>query len=154
MLQFTPIETLTISPIGGYRYDDYLDSALGLQSAETWTVGIDIGWSPIEWLSFSAGYEYEFGKTHQQSRSREQTGTTIFDFPDFTWTSENVDRIQTVYAGIRATLIPKVLEWTLGFAYSNANGQVNTSNPVKPTSGTRPSRPTRPPSRFRPPMRR
>ena len=136
MLQFTPIETLTISPIGGYRYDDYPDSALGLQSAETWSLGIDIGWSPVPWLSFSAGYEYEFGKTHQQSRSREQTGTTIFDFPDFTWTSENVDRIQTVYAGIRATFIPKVLEWTLGLAYQTANGQVNTSNPVKPTSGT------------------
>ena len=136
MLQFTPLETLTISPIGGYRYDDYPDSSLGLQNAETWTLGIDVGWSPIEWLSFSAGYEYEFGKTHQQSRSREQTGTTIFDFPDFTWTSENVDRIQTVYAGIRATLIPKLLEWTLGFAYQTANGQVNTSNPVKPTSGT------------------
>jgi MtrB/PioB family decaheme-associated outer membrane protein len=136
MLQFTPFETLTISPIGGYRYDDYPDSTLGLQNAETWSLGIDIGWSPVPWLSFSAGYEYEYGKTHQQSRSREQTGTTIFDFPDFTWTSESVDRIQTVYASLRATLIPKALEWTLGLAYQTANGQVNTSNPVKPTSGT------------------
>ena len=136
MLQFTPIETMTISPIAGYRYDDYINSALGLQSAETWTVGLDIGWSPTEWLSFSVGYEYEFGETHQQSRSREQTGAQIFDFSDFTWTSKNVDRIQTVFAGIRATLIPKVLEWTVDFAYSNANGQVNTTNPVKPTSGT------------------
>jgi MtrB/PioB family decaheme-associated outer membrane protein len=136
MLQFTPIETLTISPIGGYRHDDYPDSTLGLKNAETWSLGIDIGWSPLPWLSLSVGYEYEQGKTRQQSRSREQSGTTIFDFPDFTWTSENVDRIQTVYAGIRATLIPKALEWTVDVAYSNANGQVNTSNPVKPTSGT------------------
>lgn len=136
MLQFTPIETLTISPIGGYRYDDYVDSSLGLQKAETWTVGLDIGWSPLEWLSFSVGYEYEFGETHQQSRSREQTGTRIFDFSDFTWTSKNVDRIQTVFAGVRAAIIPKALEWTVDLAYQTANGQVNTSNPVKPTSGT------------------
>ncbi|HWC03854.1 MAG TPA: MtrB/PioB family decaheme-associated outer membrane protein [Methylomirabilota bacterium] len=136
MLQFTPIETLTISPIGGYRYDDYINSPLGLQKVETWTAGLDIGWSPSEWLSFSIGYEYEFVESRQQSRSREQTGTTIFDFADFTWTSKNVDRIQTVYAGIRATLIPKVLDWTVDLAYSSANGQVNTSNPTKPTSGT------------------
>jgi MtrB/PioB family decaheme-associated outer membrane protein len=136
MLQFTPLDTLTISPTGSYRYDDYPDSTLGLQNGKTWTLGIDIGWSPFQWLSFAVGYEYEYGKTHQQSRSREQTGTTIFDFSDFTWTSENIDRIQTVHAGFRATLIPKVLEWTLDLAYSDANGEVNTSNPTKPKSGT------------------
>ena len=136
MLQFTPLDTLTISPIGGYRYDDYIDSSLGLQSVETWTAGLDIGWSPREWLSFSIGYEYESLESRQQSRSREQTGTTVFDFTDFTWTSKNVDRIQTVYAGIRTTLIPKVLDWTVDLAYSSANGQVNTSNPTTPTSGT------------------
>jgi MtrB/PioB family decaheme-associated outer membrane protein len=136
MLQFTPLETLTITPIGAYRHDDYIDSSLGLQKAETWTVGLDIGWSPREWLSFSVGYEYEFGKTRQQSRSREQSGTQIFDFPDFTWTSKNVDRIQTVFAGLRAALIPNVLDWTVDLAYQTANGQVNTTNPTRPTSGT------------------
>ena len=136
MVQITPLETLSFTPTASYIFDDYLNSSLGLQSVETWTVGVDIGWSPREWLSFSIGYEYEFMESRQQSQSREQSGTTIFDFPDFTWTSKNVDRIQTVYAGIRATLMPKVLEWTVDLAYSTANGQVNTSNPTTPTSGT------------------
>jgi MtrB/PioB family decaheme-associated outer membrane protein len=135
LLQFTPLETLTVSPTIGYRNDDYYNSALGLQSAESFVGGLDFSWSPLPWLTFSAGYTYEKIDQEMRSRNREVVGSTVLDPPDFDWLTDNVDTIHTVYAGLRATLIPKVLDWVLNIAYTNATGEVNTTNPVKPTSG-------------------
>jgi MtrB/PioB family decaheme-associated outer membrane protein len=135
LLQFMPTDVVTVSPTFSYRNDDYYNSALGLQNAEAWTAGIDGSWSPFEWLAVSAGYTYEKIDQKQRSRNREVSGTSVIDPPDFDWISSSVDTIHTVYAGVRATLIPKVLDWVANVAYSHATGETNTSNPVTPTSG-------------------
>ena len=135
LLQFTPTEAISISPNFSYRNDDYYNSLLGLQKAESWSAGFDVSWTPLEWLSAALGYTYERIDQQQRSRSREVVGTATLDVPDFDWVSNNVDTVHTVYAGLRAALIPKVLDWVLNVAYSQATGEINTRNPVTPTSG-------------------
>jgi MtrB/PioB family decaheme-associated outer membrane protein len=135
LLQFTPTEALSFSPTFGYRYDDYYDSALGLQSAEAWSAGFDLGWAPAPWISMALGYVYERIDQQQRSRNREVSGTTVIDPPDFDWITNNVDTVHTIYAGLRATLIPKVLDWVLNLSYSKATGEVDTRNPLPVTSG-------------------
>jgi MtrB/PioB family decaheme-associated outer membrane protein len=136
LFQLTPTETISVTPSFGYRDDDYYNSALGLQHAESWVAGFDVSWSPLEWLALSSGYTYEKIENQMRSRNREVVGTTTIDPPDFDWLSDNVDTVHTLYVGVKATLIPKVLDWVLNVGYSHARGEINTSNPVTPTSGT------------------
>jgi MtrB/PioB family decaheme-associated outer membrane protein len=136
LLQFTPTDAISVTPTVGYRYDDYNDSALGLQQAEAFTAGFDASWSPATWLAVGLGYNYERIDQEQRSRNREVSGTAVIDPPDFDWISDNVDTIHTLYAGLRAALIPKVLDWVLNVSYSAATGEVNTRNPGPVTSGT------------------
>ncbi|HEV8674762.1 MAG TPA: MtrB/PioB family outer membrane beta-barrel protein, partial [Methylomirabilota bacterium] len=135
LLQLTPTDVISVAPTFGYRNDDYHDSPLGLQKAESWTAGVDVNWTPLEWLSAALGYTYERIDQKQRSRSREVVGTATLDFPDFDWVSDNVDTVHTIYAGLRAALIPKVLDWVLNVAYSRADGETDTTNPLRPRSG-------------------
>jgi MtrB/PioB family decaheme-associated outer membrane protein len=136
LLQLTPTELVTASVTGGYRMDDYIDSALGLQEAEAWSAGFDLTLVPLEWLSLSAGYVFEEISHQMRSRSREVVGTETLDFPDFDWVSDNVDKVHTLYAGLKATVIPKVLDWLVNVSYAKATGEIDTRNPTAPRSGT------------------
>jgi MtrB/PioB family decaheme-associated outer membrane protein len=136
LLAFTPAEKIAVTPTFGWRYDDYPDSTLGLQKATTYSAGFDVGWTPVDWLSLTAGYVWERIDQRLESRNREVVGTTTLDFADFNWVSKNVDTINTFHVGAKATLIPGKLDAVVDVAYSKAKGVVDDSNPVKPTSGT------------------
>jgi MtrB/PioB family decaheme-associated outer membrane protein len=134
-LQMTPIEGLSLTPIVSYRDDDYYNSRLGLQEAESLSAGFDVGWTPLKWLWVGLGYVYDKIEHLQRSRSREVVEGQTFDFPDFDWVSNNVDTFHTVYAGLRATLIPDVLDWLVDVSYSYGDSEIKTRNPIRPTSG-------------------
>jgi MtrB/PioB family decaheme-associated outer membrane protein len=136
MLQLTPLDGFTTSLTGDYRYDDYIESTLGLQQATSWSAGIDLNWTPVERLSVFGGYTYERIFQKQRSRFRAVSGTTTLDFPDFDWISDNADTIDTFYAGAKVGLIPRVLDWTINASYAYALGRTETRNPVAPTSGS------------------
>ena len=67
LLQFTPVETLSITPTASYIFDDYLSKLpvdpsgsgrqefLGVQQAVGWTAGMDMSWAQSERISFTAG---------------------------------------------------------------------------------------------------
>ena len=131
-MDLTPTDVITVTPNATYRWDDYYDSALGLQTAETWSAGIDVAWRPLERLPLFAGYLYESTDQKQASRYREPN----VDFQDFTWVSRNIDTAHTFYAGFRAALIPKTLDWNVRLSYSRGRGEIDTSNPTPPTSGS------------------
>ena len=135
-LMLTPLETLSATYTLGWRYDDYVSSPLGLQYETSWSTGLDLTWTPVQRLSFSTGYTYEQLFQKMRSRSRPVTGTTTFDFADFDWVSDLVDTVHTLHAGLQATLIPRVLDFTLGGNYSNALGQITTRNATAVVSGT------------------
>ena len=140
LVQLTPLDTLTVTPNAGYRYDDYIRSPIGLQQETSWTAGMDVTWMPFERLSLSAGYVHEWIFQKQRSRSRPVRTIagepTALDFPDFDWVSNNTDTVETFHASAKATLIPNVLDLTFAGNYAYALGRVETRNPVAPTSGT------------------
>ena len=136
-LQFTFANGFTATPSAAWRYDSYTDSPLGLQNETGWSVGIDLGWTPLERVTFSVGYTYEQFLQKMRSRSRpvDSAGNAL-DFPDFDWVTELGDTVQTAYLGVKAALIPKVLDLRIDSAFSNALGRTQTSNPTTPFSGT------------------
>jgi len=136
-LTLTPFETLSITPTLAYRWDDYIQSRLGLQEETSWSTGIDVSFTPSQWFSLSAGYMYEKLDQRQRNRNRISgaAGTTT-DFGDYDWISDNTDTIHTAYAGLRGAIIPRLLEWAVGANWSYALGRVDTRNPTTPTSGT------------------
>ena len=136
LVQITPIEGLSFTPTGSYKYDDYISSELGLQEETSYSLGMDLTWNPHERFAFSAGYMYEHDDQKMRSRSRPVTGTTTFDFKDFEWVSSIIDSFDTYYAGVKVTLIPRVLEWSSGANFAYSLGRLNSNNPVVPASGT------------------
>jgi MtrB/PioB family decaheme-associated outer membrane protein len=137
MLQFFPLDGLTASITGGWKFDDYLHSPLGLQQATSWSAGFDVGWTPSDRISITAGYVHEYMLQKQLSRSRiVQDGNTL-DFPDYDWLSNNIDIVDTFHVGAKIALIPGRLDWNLGMNYSTATGQILTRNPNgAPVSGS------------------
>jgi MtrB/PioB family decaheme-associated outer membrane protein len=136
LLQFTPLETLTISPTVGYRWDDYVRSVLGLQSEQAWNAGIDVSWTPVERIHLSLGYSHERTTQQMRSRSRPVVGGFGVDFADYDWVTNIADTIDTITVGLKATLIPKTLDWTFSGSYQYALGRYQTNNPVDPASST------------------
>lgn len=136
MLQFTPTNVIAITPTFTYWHDDYTNTALGLQEAQDWSAGLDVSWTPFTWLTATAGYVYERIDQEQRSRSRDVVGGATLDFPDFTWISKNVDTFHTIHAGVRATLIDKVLDVLFEAGYSRGDSEIKTRNPITPVSGT------------------
>lgn len=137
LLQFTPHDRLTIAPTFGYRWDDYIDSRLGLQREEAWNAGIDISWTPIERIVFNASYSHERSTSLMRSRSRPVTGTgATLDFVDFDWISNIADTIDSITLGVRGALVPGKLDWITNVTYQYALGRIDNSNPLRPTSGT------------------
>ena len=136
MFQITPLETLSVTPTLSYANTDYSDSPLGLQQSDSWTAGVDFGWTPFQRVSLSAGYMHEQNFQKMRSRSRPVTGTAAVDFADFDWISDATDTVDTIYAGVKATIIPEVLDWSFNGSYAYALGTVKNWNPVAPTSGT------------------
>ena len=135
-LQLSAGNSFTATPTFGYHWDHYIDSRLGLQQETGWVAGIDLSWRPLELVSFSAGYTYEQLFQRMRSRSRPVSSGVTLDFGDFDWVSEITDTVQTIYAGAKAALIPKVLEWRLDANFSTSLGRVDNSNPTPPTSGS------------------
>jgi len=146
-LQITPHETVSITPSGSYKWtqyplDDPVDPAggrsnfLGVQNQTAWNVGLDVNWNPFERISIFGGYMYESSYQKMESRSRPVNGTDASDYTSFDWISNITDTNNTAYLGVKASIIPKVLDWTFNGSYAYALGTVDTRNPIAPTQGT------------------
>lgn len=138
-LQITPIDSLSVTPTVGARWDDYIASTLGLQQENAWSAGIDLSWAPFERLSFFGGYMRELMYQKQRNRSRPVIAGVGVDFADYDWISNNTDTVDTAHAGFKATLIQKRLDWTANASFSTATGRIETRNPVAPVSGPAPN---------------
>jgi MtrB/PioB family decaheme-associated outer membrane protein len=135
-LQFTLGDVFTVTPSASAHWDDFYDSRLGLQEENGWSAGVDLTWTPLERVAFSVGYTYEQLFQKMRSRSRPVSSGATLDFVDFDWVSDLTDTVQTVYVGLKAALIPKVLDLRIDGSYANALGRIDTHNPTPPTSGS------------------
>ncbi len=95
-----------------------------------------MNWTPVERLSVAVGYMYENYFRKMESRSRSVSGSAALDFSDFDWISDINDVYNTVYAYVKVSIIPGVLDATFNGSYAGALGTVKTRNPVAPTSGS------------------
>ena len=137
LLQFFPLDTLTASVNGSWKFDDYLNSPLGLQEATNWSAGFDLGWTPSDRFALTAGYVHEYIFQKQLSRNRIVVDNVVQEFVDYNWLSNNIDTVDTFYLGAKLALIPGRLDWNIGMNYSTATGQILTRNPNgAPTSGS------------------
>jgi MtrB/PioB family decaheme-associated outer membrane protein len=147
LLQIMPLETLTVTPTGSYRWTDYLSSTsvdpaggtsgfLGAQDASSWTAGTDLTWTPTERFTLMVGYMHESNYQKMESRSRPVVGTVALDFSNFDWLTNITDTIDTLYAGVKVAVIPKKLDVAFNGSYAYALSTYENRNPVAPTSGT------------------
>ncbi len=132
LLQFTPADTLSVTPTAGWRHDDYIRSAFGIKWETGWSAGLDVGWTPFERLTFSAGYIHELVDRDLRSRG---ASPNLSSNVNADWLSNMTDTYDTFHAGGKAALIPKVLDWTFGANYATSFGSIETRNPTANVPG-------------------
>jgi MtrB/PioB family decaheme-associated outer membrane protein len=133
LLQFTPTETLSITPSATWRHDDYPHSDFGVNWETSWSAGIDLTWSPTARLTFSAGYVHELIDRDMTSRG---ASPNIVANIDADWRSNMADTYDVFRLNGKAALIPRVLDWTVGGNYATSFGRIETRNPSATLPGT------------------
>jgi MtrB/PioB family decaheme-associated outer membrane protein len=160
LLQLTPIDTLSITPVFNYTSSNYISSGLvhdssytgpaegnaqlGVQQVISWSAGMDLNWAPTKRLSFTGGYMYE--SRFEKMRSRQRSPT--LDTPALDWISDITDTIQTVHFSSFANLIPGRLDLKLNANYSYALGTVISRNPNSTDNAVLTANPSGKPGRF------
>ncbi len=147
LLQLSPWETVTPSLSFAYARDDYTKSSYGLTSDDYWSGGFNLGWSPLNWLQFSADYTYEQYNYNQQSRYRPVVGVVVTpDTPNNDWTSKSKDEFHNLGANATVTLIPKKLFFDLGYIVTFGYTTIKNANVVNPPATPSTSAPGVPPN--------
>ncbi len=134
--RLTPLANLNVGLSLAFARDHYPFSSLGLQEDRNWTAGVDIGYTPVRWLTLRANYEREEYHSRQRARARDDSLPIPFDFVDYEWLSRNVDTFDTIGAGALIRLIPDRLDLEGKYGFQRSIAHVNTFNLVTPFSGT------------------
>jgi MtrB/PioB family decaheme-associated outer membrane protein len=119
LLQFTPFETVSVTPMAGWRYDDFVSSPFGMQWETSWSAGLDVSWTPVERLAFSAGYMRELIDRDYNTRT---SSTQV----NGDYMTNLTDVFDTFHLSGKLGLIPKVLDWTFGTNYATSYGNILT----------------------------
>ncbi len=127
--RLTPIEKLEVGISLAFARDHYPFSPLGLQEDRDWTAGVDVGYTPVPWLTLSANYLREEYHSRQRSRFRSEV-VGVGDFPGFEWISRNVDTFDTVGTGALVRLIPDRLDLQAKYTFQRSIARVNSGNPL------------------------
>ena len=104
----------TITPNGGFRWDDYLTdpfmgagvSEVGLVNDHSWNAGVDLAWSMNQTAAVYVSYNYESG--YRQVYERDTT-------PDLNM--ESSDKTHTFIVGTKITLIPDKLKLNANYTF-------------------------------------
>ncbi len=126
MIQVTPIEVLSVSGTFRYLNDDFDDSDFGVKRQHEYSLGVDVNYTPLQWMTLYGFYVHEFGKFQMSNISK--TGSSNFNVAN-AWDSSSDDRTQSLGVGLNTTLIPNRLTLNLGYNYSLAKGKILTTNP-------------------------
>jgi MtrB/PioB family decaheme-associated outer membrane protein len=119
-----PIESLSIGFDTRYDDDDYYHSTYGLTDSKSVVPGVDLTWTPADWLSFHAFYNFQKIEAHQNSISWSDD-TTAFD-TDRRWTSRSRDIFHTVGAGFDVDAIPDRLTIGVDYLFAKSRGKIDT----------------------------
>ena len=133
----TPLSMLDLSLSYQVNDDKFPNSLYGTQSDKSNMKGIDVDFSPVKWISMSAGYSREDATNILNSRYRTgAVGSVTYDNPSYKWTNTNRDHNRTTYVSANATIIPDRLDFMGTFSNIDARYQLLNVNPATPTGGT------------------
>ncbi|MEI8190738.1 MAG: MtrB/PioB family outer membrane beta-barrel protein, partial [candidate division NC10 bacterium] len=124
LLQFSAWETLTPSLNFGYANDDFSKSTFGLTNDENISAGAGLGWTPLDWLTFSADYTYEQHNAKQSlAGGGASGGSTVND-----WKSTSKDEFHIVSVGAVIDVIPKKFDINLGYGVTFGYTNIDNNN--------------------------
>jgi MtrB/PioB family decaheme-associated outer membrane protein len=134
LFQFSPWETFAPSVSAGYAIDDFPNNQFGLLKNDYWTVGVNLDWRPVKWLTFTADYTYE--QYNYDMMSRYLVGGTYPGFPYNNWKSNSKDEFHNVGVNALVDVVPKRFDVTLGYAVTFGYTTFDNSNPNLNAGGT------------------
>ncbi len=124
--QLTPRDDLSFTLTGSFANADYDNTDFGLESEESYSVGGETAWQPLEWLGFSTWYTFENIRYEQSSRWRNVvSGVVPVDDPVNDWWSLSKDQIHNFGFDVDLVLVPDRLDATLGYGIQHAVGTTN-----------------------------
>ena len=134
-VRLKPMKGLDVGVSLALAQDHYPFSPLGLQEDRNWTAGVDVGYTPVPWLTLRAKYERD--ESHSRQRSRFRPDDVVpFDSVDLDWISRNVDTFDTVGAGALVRLIPDRLDFQVDYLFQRSIARVVSFNVATPGSVT------------------
>ncbi|MDZ4339612.1 MAG: MtrB/PioB family decaheme-associated outer membrane protein [candidate division NC10 bacterium] len=134
LAQLTPVEEVTLAFTGGYGLTDYDDTTLGLTDEERWNAGFDVSYSPLDWLTLSTWYTFEWIEFRQRSRFRPVVGGVAVDNPVNDWSSSSEDTIHTAGVGADIVLLKDLLDLSLSYTVQAARAQTRANGAAGATA--------------------
>ncbi len=132
-LQVTPIDTLTISGSFYGQRDNYFNTSFGLQEAEAYGYSADVTWAPIERFSIFAGYAHDDYKSDEQSCAIPGAGACSAVNIFFV---QPRDLLDAVSAGFTVDVIPKRLDFSVGYRFAFGRSKQGTAGVAGATGGS------------------
>jgi MtrB/PioB family decaheme-associated outer membrane protein len=115
---FYPLQDLALTGSFTYGTDDYNDSPYGLLKDNHYIVSFDTDYAINERATANLFYTYEkFENTQRGSTS------------GMDWTADGEDRVNTFGGGLTLSLMPKRLDLSLTYSYSDADGNISFASP-------------------------
>jgi MtrB/PioB family decaheme-associated outer membrane protein len=120
----TPIDKLNFGLTGGYTYDQYPHSDLGLRWTQSWDVTVNGSWDPTDKVTTYAYYTFE--SLHSNQKGRSWSGTTPAQAFDVTrnWRETDFDDVDTIGVGAEWRLLSDRLSLQTNYAFSRAEDAI------------------------------
>lgn len=116
-MQFTPIETVTVSGTFFAQQDHFFNTSFGLQESRAYGYSTDVSWAPTERLSLFTGYAHDDYQSRQQNCHIGFPATTCAD-PNNTYFARPRDLLDTWHAGMNLVAIPDRLDVSVDYRYT------------------------------------
>jgi MtrB/PioB family decaheme-associated outer membrane protein len=128
LTQLVLSDTFDVSLSGGWAKYDYRNTEYGATDMQTWNVGTEFGYQPLEWLRMSAWYDFQQSEIDQRSRWRPRTfgvPPVVTDDPVNDWTSASTDSFHTLGARVGFVLIPEKLDLDFSNVFEHGVGETH-----------------------------
>lgn len=139
-VELTPAGPVSVGLMGGYWYADYYDSPLGVRDSWAWNAGTDVSYQPVDWMTLSAFYSFDFQRYDQRSRWRPRTFVApivVTDDPINNWESTSSDYVHTVGTTADFVIVANTLDLSTSYILERARTKTRASS----TPGTSPAPP-------------
>lgn len=132
----TPWTPVTVGGTWEVGHDRYPNSAFGIMSDKSTTVGSDVSYSVSTRVTLGVGYTKEVYDDLAHNRYRSGSTAATLSNPTWEWFAHNTDNVITTSGNARLIVIPEKLEVGGTYGHSRARFAMLANNPQTPTGGT------------------